>query len=417
MKKAVIIGGGIIGLSSAFYLQKSGWKVTVVDKGDFLDNCSYGNAGYVCPSHFVPLASPGIVKQGFKWMLDSRSPFYVQPRLSFELLNWGLKFIASAKPDLVEKAAIPLRDIALISHHEYKNWETNEGLSFHFAHKGLLEIFQTEEKAHHARHLLEKSQELGLEAELLTREELQALEPQTRINAMGAINFKCDSHLFPNKLMSALIANLRSSGVEFIDHVEIDRFELNKKVLTSVSAGQKRFEADEFIIAAGAWSGSLADLADIHIPMVAGRGYSITLENSPYKLNHPAVLAEGRVALTPMNENTIRFGGTMEITSIGRKPRYQRVQGILDSVKRFFPDFKIPLPPPEKIWFGYRPCSADGLPYIGRVRRFDNLVIATGHAMLGLSLGAGTGKLVGELLNGIKPSMDISPFEVERFSR
>ena len=416
MKKAIIVGGGIIGLSSAYYLQKSGWAVTILEKGDFLDNCSYGNAGYVCPSHFVPLATPGIVKQGLKWMMNARSPFYVQPRLNWDLLNWGLKFLASANAGKVAKAEIPLRDIALLSHQEYANWEKSERLSFNFVHKGLLEIFQTDEKAHHAEHLVARSLELGLEAQLLNKKELQALEPQTRVEAMGAIYFKCDSHLFPNKLMKVLIDHLKSTGVQFIDHVQVDRFEVNKKIITRAIAGERTFEADEFILAAGAWTDSLARSLDVRIPMVAGRGYSITLENSSYKLNHPAVLAEGRVALTPMDDRTIRFGGTMEITSIGRKPRYERVQGILDSVRRFFPDFTEELPSPEKIWYGYRPCSADGLPYIGRVSRYGNLVVATGHAMLGLSLGAGTGKLVGEIINGSRPSMDLSPFAVERFS-
>ena len=415
MKRVVIVGGGIIGLSSALYLQKSGWNVTVLDKGDFLDNCSYGNAGYVCPSHFVPLATPGIVKQGLTWMMNARSPFYVQPRWNRELLNWGLKFIASANKDKVEHAAIPLRDIALLSQQEYGRWESDGGLSFNLVHKGLLEIFQTKEKAHHAEHLVERSQEIGLDAVLLNRKELQTLEPQTRIEALGAIYFKCDSHLYPNKLMAALISYLRSAGVDFTDHIKVDRFEIDKKAVKRAFAGGKAFEADEFVLAAGAWTDSLAASLKIRIPMVAGRGYSITLVDSPHRLNHPAVLAEGRVALTPMDERTIRFGGTMEITSIGRKPRYERVQGILDSVKSFFPDFDEPLPAPEKVWFGYRPCSADGLPYIGRAKNYSNLTLATGHAMLGLSLGAGTGKLVGELINGINPSMDLSPFAVERF--
>ena len=147
-----------------------------------------------------------------------------------------------------------------------------------------------------------------------------------------------------------------------------------------------------------------------------GRGYSVTLENSPYKVNYPAVLLEGRAAITPMDGNKIRFGGTMEITSHKTPPRMNRVQGILNAVKRFYPDFDVPLPPKEKIWYGYRPCSADGLPYIGRVKKYDNLIIATGHSMLGLSLGAGTGKLVNEIVNNQPTSMDIKPFTVERFS-
>lgn len=147
-----------------------------------------------------------------------------------------------------------------------------------------------------------------------------------------------------------------------------------------------------------------------------GRGYSVTLEDSPYKINYPSVLVEGRVALTPMDGNKIRFGGTMEITSHQTPPRMNRVQGILDAVKRYYPDFDVALPPKEKIWYGYRPCSADGLPYIGRVKKFTNLTIATGHSMLGLSLGAGTGKLVNEVVNNLPTSMGIKPFSVERFS-
>ena len=119
--------------------------------------------------------------------------------------------------------------------------------------------------------------------------------------------------------------------------------------------------------------------------------------------------------MTPMDGNKIRFGGTMEITSHKTPPRMNRVQGILDAVKRYYPEFDVPLPPKEKIWYGYRPCSADGLPYIGRVKKLSNLTVATGHSMLGLSLGAGTGKLVSELVNRVPASMDLRPFEVERF--
>ena len=148
-----------------------------------------------------------------------------------------------------------------------------------------------------------------------------------------------------------------------------------------------------------------------------GRGYSVTLENSSYHVNYPAVLMEGRVAITPMDGNKIRFGGTMEVVSTQTPPRYERVEGILNAVKRFIPEFDIAMPSTDKLWYGYRPCSADGLPYIGRISKFDNVVVATGHAMLGLSLGAGTGKLVSEIVNEEKNSIDMKPFEVERFGR
>ena len=420
--KVVIIGGGIIGLSSALYLKKSGWDVTVVDKNDFTDNCSYGNCGYICPSHFIPLATPGVVKQGFKWMWNSTSPFYVQPRLDRNLINWGMKFIRSATKKHVEAAAIPLRDIALISQKEYVSWLNIPGFDFAYEHKGLLEIFQTEAGGEHARHTVEKAHELGLtDTKLLNKEELQALEPQTRINGLGAILFNCDAHCWPNKLMQQLNSYLRNAGVNFLANEETTGFEkqgdIIKQVITknTLSGTVNRLDADEIVIATGSWSRGVAALLGIKIPLMPGRGYSVTLEDSPYKVNHPAVLLEGKAAITPMDGNKIRFGGTMEITSHKTPPRMNRVQGVLNAVKRYYPDFDVPMPPKEKIWFGYRPCSADGLPYIGRANKIKNVTVATGHSMLGLSLGAGTGKLVDEIINEKPASMDLSPFKVERF--
>jgi D-amino-acid dehydrogenase len=417
MKNVFIVGGGIIGLSTAFYLQRSGCKVTVVDKNDFLDNCSYGNAGYVCPSHFIPLATPGIVGQGLKWMLDAKSPFYIQPRMDWSLIEWGIEFIRSATQKKSEAAAVPLRDIALLSQHEYESWTKLPDFDFAYEHKGLLEIFQTEGKGEHALHTVQRAKELGLGAELLNKEELQRMEPQTRINALGAIFFTCDSHLYPNQLMKVLLDYLKKNGVCLLPGEQLTRFESQNSLITRIITSKNEYRADEVVIATGSWTREIAGLLQTKLPLVPGRGYSITLENSPHRLNHPAVLMEGRVAITPMNGNKIRFGGTMEITSTRTPPRLKRVGGILDAVKKFFPEFDVPMPQTDKIWYGYRPCSADGLPYIGRIKKFKNVVIATGHSMLGLSLGAGTGKLVDEIVNELPNSIDMAPYAVERFSR
>lgn len=414
--KVVIIGGGIIGLSSAYYLQESGHEVTVIDKTDMTANCSYGNAGYVCPSHFIPLATPGIVQQGLKWMMDSKSPFYVQPRLSWSLIDWGLKFMRSATAEKVEKAAVPLRDIALFSQKLYEGWTKLPQFSFAYEHKGLLEIFQTNAGAAHAHHTIEQAHKLGLtDTVLLDHNGLQQLEPDTPVNGLGAIWFKCDAHLYPNKLMQQLIADLKQKGVTLIGNEEVTGFENRLGKISKVITGTTAYDADAVVVAAGSWSRELAAKMRVKIPLVAGRGYSITLENSPYKINYPSVLVEGRVALTPMDGNKIRFGGTMEITSTGTAPRMSRVQGIIQAVERYYPGFKIPLPTIDQVWYGYRPCSADGLPYIGRSNQWENVVIATGHAMLGLSLGAGTGKLVSEVLNETPLSMDITAFDPNRF--
>jgi D-amino-acid dehydrogenase len=415
MGKAIVIGGGVIGLSSAYYLRQSGWDVTVIDQSDFLNNCSYGNAGYVCPSHFIPLASPGIVQQGLRWMLNPKSPFYIQPRLSWPLIDWGLKFVRSATSRNVEEAAIPLRDAALVSQRCYEELTRTPGFDFSYEHKGLFEYFLTKEKAAHGHELVEKALSLGLDTAYLTAEEVQALEPHTRLNIQGAVLFRCDAHLYPNKLMRNFIEWMKTHGVDLRPSEAVQRFEKNNGRIQRVITAKNAYEADMVVLATGSWSRETAQLLDLKLPLMPGRGYSLTLENSPYKLNYPAILVEGRVAITPMDGNKIRFGGTMEITTTDRPPQMSRVEGILASVKKFLPDFTIPKPTMDQVWYGYRPCSPDGLPYIGRLKKIPNCIVATGHAMIGLSLGAGTGLFVRQLANEEATSMDLSAFRVERF--
>lgn len=416
MSQVIIIGGGIVGISSAYYLKKLGYDVTIIDKTDISNNCSYGNAGYICPSHFVPLATPGIVKQGLRWMLNSSSPFYIQPRLSWGLIDWGLKFIKSATPQHVENAAIPLRDIAILSKKMYEEWINEEKLDLAYEKKGLLEIFQTQAKKEYAEQLVKKAHKLGLtDTIMLDYNALQAMEPQTKINAIGAVYFKCDAHAYPQKLMQSMIAKLRAMGVTFRLNEEVIGFEKMGKNIASIITTTNKYTCDEVVIASGSWSRELVKKLDIKIPLVGGRGYSVTLENSEHKLNYPAVLMEGRAALTPMDGNKIRFGGTMEITNTNTPPRINRVEGLLKAVQGFYPSFKVETPPLEKVWYGFRPCSADGLPYIGKTNKYANLTIATGHAMVGFSLGAGTGLLVSEVVNNQPTSMDITPFKVQRW--
>jgi D-amino-acid dehydrogenase len=363
------------------------------------------------------MATPGIIQLGLRWMLNSQSPFYIEPRLSLPLVDWGLKFVKSANMAHVDRSAIPLRDIALLSQNLYEeDFAKQPGFNFSYQHKGLLEIFQTEKNAHHAQGSVEKAKRLGLDVSLLDHAALQQMEPQTRINALGAIFFKCDGHLFPNKLMADMKRHLKQSGVKFIYNQEVTAFETTGREIKKVITRSAVYQADKIVIASGSWSRELAAKLKIKIPMMPGRGYSLTLENSPYIVNHPAILVERRTAITPMDGNKIRFGGTMEITSTAAPLRMNRVEGILNSVKQYFPEFDIPVPSPEKVWYGFRPCSADGMPYIGRVKNISNCVIATGHSMLGLSLGAGTGKLVSELINEQPTSIDLTSFSPDRFN-
>ncbi|HSC53114.1 MAG TPA: FAD-dependent oxidoreductase [Phnomibacter sp.] len=415
MAKAIVVGGGIIGLSSAYYLHQSGWEVTILDKGDFTNNCSYGNAGYVCPSHFVPLAAPGIVGQGLRWMLDAESPFYIKPRIDKGLLHWGMKFMRSATQQNVERNAVPLRDIALLSKQLYEQWLQNPGFDFGYQQKGLLEYFQTAEKEKHARHTVEAATALGLEARLLTAQEVQAMEPKVDIVLRGALYFGCDAHVQPNLVMEQLQRYLKNAEVRFVPNSEVQGFEKAGNRIGKVRTANEYYDADAVVIATGSWSRQVVQTLGVQLPLVGGRGYSMLFSDGELPLNHPAVLMEGRVALTPFNATTTRLGGTMEITSLNAPPNMKRVAGIIKAARAFYPEADLRMPELKDVWYGYRPCSADGMPFIGRVNSWRNCIVATGHAMVGMSLGPATGKLASELVNEQATSVDLHPYRLERF--
>src|SRR5678810_1180968 len=183
--KAIVIGGGIIGLCSAYYLKKSGWDVTVLDHSDVNTSCSYGNLGMIVPSHFVPLASPGIVAKGLRWMLNSRSPFYVRPSLNRELISWGWKFIKSANQKNVEEAGVPLLHFNLYSKELYEELSCEPGFSFALENKGILMYYKTQVVADEEAHLANKARQMGVDAVVLNKEDVQHLEPETELDILG----------------------------------------------------------------------------------------------------------------------------------------------------------------------------------------------------------------------------------------
>jgi D-amino-acid dehydrogenase len=413
--KAVIIGGGIIGLCSAYYLQQGGWEVTVLDRNDLSDNCSFGNAGMIVPSHFTPLASPGIIARGIRWMFDSKSPFYVKPALSLSLAKWGLLFIRHANQKNVDHGAPYLRDLSLLSYHLFQELSEQPGFDFALEQKGILMYFKTSRAAEEESDLASKARSLGLDAELISLERLKILEPDLQTDVLGAVHYRCDAHLYPPALMNQLIKSIIEKGGHIHTHCPVTNISLDNSKIKKLTANKEDFYADLFVMAGGAWMPALAKLAGIQIPLMPGKGYSITLKDPVVKLNFPAILCEARVAITPMN-GYMRFGGTMEIAAVNDRINRLRVAGIVESVPKYFPNLSLDMPDTKDIWFGFRPCSPDGLPYIGYSKKVKNLILAGGHSMMGLGLGPATGSIVADLASGRSPSLAVNAFNPERFS-
>ncbi|MCX2492948.1 FAD-dependent oxidoreductase [Pedobacter sp. PF22-3] len=413
MSKVLIIGGGIVGLTSAYYLQKRGYEVTILDKGDIADNCSFGNAGMIVPSHFVPLAAPGMIKQGIRWMFDSKSPFYVRPSLNANLVSWGLKFMKHATTKHVSQAAVPLRDLSLLSKKLYEGLAKEPDFEFELTKNGILAFYKTEKAAEEEAHLAARAIELGLDMAVLTADECRALQPDLKLDVLGAVHYRCDAHLYPTKLMNALLKYLLNNGVNIQRNKEVDKIETSGNRITKVFTGNTAWEADEYILAAGSWSPAVAKMADVKISLMPGKGYSFMEPEPQQRVTIPALLCEARVAITPMN-GQLRYGGTMELDKINTRINMQRVKGIVESVPAYFPDLKPAVPAEKDIWYGFRPSSPDGLPYIGRCKKRENLIIATGHGMMGLSLGPATGLLVSQIVSGIATDIKMEPYALVR---
>src|SRR6185369_263074 len=413
--KITIIGGGVIGLCCAYYLDKEGYDVTVIDRNDITDGCSFGNMGYISPSHFIPVASPGIISQGLKWMLSSSSPFYIKPRLNWDLLRWAMRFRKNSTAEKVKQSIPHLNNLLQLSRHLMNEIKTDLNCSFALVEKGIWALYKTEKTADHEKHLTEQGGKLGLKTIICNAAEVQAREPEVEVDITGGVLWLDDCHVDPAKFMRALHDHLQKRGVKFLLNSEVVALEKNNKKITAIFTVHEKIETEELVIASGSWMPESAKLVGIDLLMQPGKGYSMVYEGLEKNLHHPSILVEARTAMTPI-DRWLRIGGTMELSGHSDNILPKRVNAIYDAVKKYFPGLKIEKPNVEKAWFGYRPVTPDGMPYVGRHSKYSNLTFAGGHAMLGVSAAAGTGKLVTEIINHQPVSIEISAFDVERFS-
>lgn len=411
-KEIIVIGGGIIGLCSAYYLQKDGHKVTVVDQSNMDSGASYVNAGYLSPSHIIPLSAPGVMKKGLKWMLDKSSPLYIKPRLDLDFLKWTWAFNKSCSINNVAKAIPAIKDIALLSQDLYDGIKASDNFRFHYEKKGLFMLCQTDKALEEEIKVAEIAKNEGLQVSTLSENDIKKLEPNTRINTVGATYYQCDSHTTPHEFMEDMKRHLEASGVVFRLNESVDDLTISNGKISSIQTSKEQLKADAFVLAAGSWSSRISKKLGIKLLLQAGKGYRINTKQDT-GITVPAILTERKVAITPMNGFT-RFAGTMEIAGINHDINSVRVEAIANGVQEYYPDIKISETEKQDAASGLRPVSPDGLPYIGKSAKCNNLTIAAGHAMMGWSMATATGKLVSEIITDSKLSMNISSFCPDR---
>lgn len=413
MRRVVIIGGGISGLCSAYYLLNEGYEVTVLEKNDLSQGASVINAGYNTPRHIIPLAAPGVINQGLKWMWNSSSPFFVKPRWDLEFFDWAWKFKRSATQSKVNRAIPVLKEISIKSTILYE--EILEAMNFqsHYEKKGLLTVYRTRKARTEEIKKGERIRSENLDVEVLNKKDVMDIQPVLGDDILGAVYYKCDAHSTPGDFMEKFSTWLISKGVSFKFHEEVTELVKSKGELVGVRTEKDFYEADFFVLSAGSWTSGLTKSLGLNIPIQGGKGYSMNVYRET-GITLPAILAEAKVAVTPMDGFT-RFAGTMEFSGNDESISKVRVRAIADAAAKYYQDVELTQEELSKARAGLRPVSPDGLPYLGKTSKYRNLVIATGHAMIGWSLGPITGKLISQVISDQKPMVDLKPFDPDRF--
>ena len=412
-QRVVIVGGGVIGAACAYYLRQAGKEVAILDKGLFGKACSHGNCGYLSPSHVLPLCKPGAITKTLQSMFNNNSAFYLRPRVDLKLWGWLLKFARYCNEADMLSTGRALHGLLQSSDSEYRRLLQTELTQTEWDTTGMLFVYATQkmfDEYAETDALLRK--EFGVGATPLDGKQLIEREPALKPGLAGAFQYDTDSHLRPSALMTAWKRRLLEMGVEIFENTEVTGFIEESGLLKAARTPRGDHTADQFVLAAGAWTPLLGKTLGYTPPIQPGKGYSITMPRPKICPKHAMILEEYHVAITPF-QSGYRIGSTMEFAGYDETLNRQRLGLLRHGAGEYLVEpFAEPV---EEEWYGWRPMSCDGKPIIDRVPRLSNTFVAAGHSMLGVSLATGTGKLLAELMTGAKPHVDPAPFRAGRF--
>lgn len=413
MSRVVIVGGGVIGIACAHYLTEAGAKVTVLDKGTVGHACSRGNCGMVCPSHVLPLAGPGMIGKTLKTLLHKDSPLKVRFRFDPALWGWMFRFARKCNPRDMIDAGHAIQALLNSSRKRYAELFRNSAIQAEWEERGILFIFQSQRAFEHYRHtdqLLHEEFDMG--AVPYEGSNLNDLEPSLKPGLAGGYHYRLDAHLRPDRLMNSWHRWLVEQGVEFREQCEFLGFQKRGSIVDGVRTSAGTIAADRVVIATGAWTPQLHRHLGCAIPIQPGKGYSITMPRPTVCPTIPMIFEEHHVAVTPM-QTGYRIGSTMEFAGYDETMNRARLRILTDGASHYLRE---PVASPVlDEWWGWRPMVYDGKPIIGRPPSLDNVWIAAGHGMLGLSMAPATGALIAEMLGGETPHVDPEPYSATRF--
>jgi D-amino-acid dehydrogenase len=413
-QSVLVIGGGVIGTACAYYLARSGRRVTVLDKSAVGGACSHGNCGYVCPSHVLPHAGPGAVWGTLKTLFQKNSPLKVRPGTVLANLGWFLGFARKCNERDMLAAAAGIQALLNSSRRLYDELLERERIDCEWETKGLLFAFHTAKAFEHYAHVDELLRgKFALPAERYDADALLKLEPALKPGTVsGGYLYTGDAQLRPDRLMSGWREVVEKMGGVFRENCEFTGFVAKGDRAVAAKTSQGEVEADAFVVATGAWTPLLNSHLGWKVPVVPGKGYSITMPRPAVCPTYPLIFEEHRVAVSPF-QSGYRIGSTMEFAGYDATMNPKRLKLLRDGAAFYLKEPTCE--PVQEEWWGWRPMVYDGKPVIDRSPRLPNVVVAAGHGMLGLSMATGTGKLVAEVLGGEQPHVDPGAYALGRF--
>ncbi len=406
--RVIVVGGGIIGALSAWYLRQSGREVTIIDQSKFGAACSHGNCGYVSPSHVLPLARPGAIATALRGMLGPDNPFTIRPRLSPALWSWLWRFARRCNTRDMHEAGLARHALLQSSRQLYEQLISEQHLACEWQTGGLWFVHKSRE---HFEQYAATDQMLrerfGVGGTPVAADELLRREPALKPGVSGAWLYECDAWLRPDRLMSELRRVLETAGVDIVEDCSVNSFVREGGAAIAVRTSAGDLSAGDFVVATGSWTPFLNRHLGCRVRIQPGKGYSITMPRPERCPKMPMIFEEHRVAVTPM-QSGYRIGSTMEFAGYDKTINHRRLALLKRGAEHYLQEPYCE--PVQEEWYGWRPMTADGKPYIDRSPVMPNVVVAAGHNMLGLSMGAGTGRLVSELVNQDEPHLDPTPY-------
>lgn len=409
--RIIVIGAGVIGAASALSLQADGHEVTLLDREAPCAGASFGNAGAIVNGSCVPTAMPGILYDVMRMAVQPLPPLSIRPAYFHKILPWLLRFIWQSRSAAASNNATHLR---ALTEHAVDSWQQlvdDTALAAFVEEAGWLKVYEKKASFAETAKARKLMDEIGTSYEVLGRSEISDLEPNLApIFNFGFYQKDCLRIVNPHKLVNSMVDLMVSRGGEFKEF-EVDSIE-HKSNSVNLSGPLGTITADKVIVAAGAWSRSLAQQLGDDVPLDTERGYHLMLpESTRDLLSGPVVNGESSFVLSPM-ETGMRLSSQIEFGGLEAAPNYSRVRSLLPLAKRMLPMLDTR---EESTWMGFRPSLPDSLPVLGFSTNSKNVLYAFGHQHLGMTMGAVTGKLVSDLIAGRDPITDMKPFRPNRF--